>query len=49
MILEDEYNLIRFCSPPQGIILGMIYDLETGILLHHTADYTTNLPTEEEA
>lgn len=42
-----EYDVIRFYYRSQGISLGMIYDLETGILLHHTADYTSNLPTEE--
>jgi len=42
-----EYDVIRFYSRSQGITLGMIYDLDTGILLHQTADYTSNLPTEE--
>jgi len=42
-----EYDVIRFYSRSQGITLGMIYDLDTGILLHHTADFTSNLPTEE--
>jgi len=42
-----EYDVIRFYSRSQGMTLGMIYDLDTGILLHHTADYTSNLPTEE--
>lgn len=43
----QEYDVIRFYSRSQGITLGMIYDLDTGILLHHTADFTSNLPTEE--
>lgn len=43
----QEYDVIRFYYRSQGISLGMIYDLETGILLHHTADYTSNLPAEE--
>ena len=30
-----EYDVIRFYSRSQGITLGMIYDLDTGILLHH--------------
>jgi hypothetical protein len=26
--------------------MGMIYDLDTGILLYHTADFTSRLPDE---
>lgn len=41
-----EYDVIRFSFQSQGISLIMIYDLNTGILLHHTADYTSTMPEE---
>lgn len=41
-----EYDVIRFSFQSQGLSMIMIYDLNTGILLHHTADYTSNMPTE---
>jgi len=41
------YNVIRFnFQSNQGIALGMIYDLESGIMLYHTADYSSSLTTE---
>ena len=44
----EQYNIIRFYyKSPQGIELGMIYDLDTGIMLHHTADFTSSFATEE--
>jgi hypothetical protein len=42
-----SYNVIRFnFQSNQGIALGMIYDLESGIMLYHTADYSSSLTTE---
>lgn len=47
-ISGKQYNIIRFYyKSPQGIELGMIYDLETGIMLHHTADFASSFATEE--
>jgi hypothetical protein len=44
----QQYNVIRFYyRSPQGITLGMIYDLDTGIMLHHTADFSSSFATYE--
>jgi hypothetical protein len=44
----QEYDVIRFYyTSPQGIVLGMIYDLNTGIMLHHTADVSSSFSAEE--
>ncbi|HOT06196.1 MAG TPA: hypothetical protein PLI05_00325 [Methanotrichaceae archaeon] len=42
-----QYDIIRFSYRSQGICLIMIYDLETGIMLHHTADFTSSFQTGE--
>jgi hypothetical protein len=41
-----SYNVIRFNFQSQGIALAMIYDLESGIMLYHTADYSSSLTTD---
>jgi hypothetical protein len=42
-----SYSVIRFnFQSNQGIALAMIYDLESGIMLYHTADYSSSLTTE---
>jgi hypothetical protein len=44
----QQYNVIRFYyQSPQGFTLGMIYDLDTGIMLHHTADFASGFATDE--
>ncbi len=44
----QQYDMIRFYyRSPQGITLGMIYDLDTGIMLHHTADFSSSFATDE--
>jgi hypothetical protein len=44
---EKTYNVIRFnFQSIQGIALSMIYDLKSGIMLYHTADYSSSLPTD---
>lgn len=44
----QQYNVIRFYyRSPQGITLGMIYDLDSGIMLHHTADFSSSFATDE--
>ncbi len=44
----QQYNVIRFYfQSSQGIEMGMIYDLNTGILLHHTADITSGFAAGE--
>ena len=44
----QQYNVIRFyVTSSQGIVLGMIYDLDTGILLHHTADFASSFAPED--
>lgn len=44
----QQYNVIRFYyRSPQGITLGMIYDIDTGIMLHHTADISSSFATDE--
>ena len=41
------YNVIRFnFQSNQGIKLGMIYDLNSGIMLYHTADYSSTMTTD---
>ena len=41
------YNVIRFnFQSSQGLSLGMVYDLKSGIMLYHTADYSSSLPTD---
>ncbi|OPY52786.1 MAG: hypothetical protein A4E49_01738 [Methanosaeta sp. PtaU1.Bin112] len=41
------YNVIRFnFQSNQGIALSMVYDLKSGIMLYHTADYSSSLPTD---
>ncbi|HPS91746.1 MAG TPA: hypothetical protein PKV33_06285 [Methanothrix sp.] len=41
------YNVIRLnFQSNQGIALGMVYDLNSGIMLYHTADYSSSLTTE---
>jgi hypothetical protein len=41
------YNVIRFnFQSNQGIALGMIYDLKSGIMLYHTADYSSSMATD---
>lgn len=42
-----NYDVIRFYYQSEGISMGMIYDLDTGILLHHTADFTSRLPDDK--
>lgn len=43
----QQYNVIRFnYQSPQGISLGMIYDLDTGIMLYHTADFTSSMAVD---
>jgi hypothetical protein len=43
-----QYNVISFnYRSSQGIDLGMIYDLDSGIMLHHTADFASSFATEE--
>ena len=44
----QQYDVIRFYyTSPQGIVLGMIYDLNTGVMLHHTADVSSSFAAEE--
>ncbi len=44
----QQYNVIRFyVTSSQGFVLGMIYDLDTGILLHHTADFASSFAPED--
>jgi hypothetical protein len=44
----QQYNVIRFYyTSSQGIVLGMIYDLDTGIMLHHTADFASSFDADE--
>lgn len=46
----QQYEVIRFYyQSPQGFTLGMIYDLGTGFMLHHTADFSSSFATEEGA
>jgi hypothetical protein len=41
------YKVIRFnFQSNQGIKLGMIYDLNSGIMLYHTADYSSIMTTD---
>ena len=43
----QQYDVIRFYyTSSQGIVLGMIYDLDTGIMLHHTADFASRFAPE---
>jgi hypothetical protein len=45
---DKTYNVIRFnFQSNQGIALGMVYDLKSGIMLYHTADYRSSMATEE--
>jgi hypothetical protein len=44
----QQYDVIRFYyTSPQGIVLAMIYDLDSGIMLHHTADVSSSFAAEE--
>ncbi len=43
----QQYNVIRFYYTSQGIVLGMIYDLNSGIMLHHTADFASSFAPED--
>lgn len=44
----QQFNVIRFyITSSQGFVLGMIYDLDTGILLHHTADLASSFAPED--
>ena len=44
----QQYNVIRFYyTSSQGIVLCMIYDLDTGIMLHHTADFASSFAPED--
>lgn len=44
----QQFNVIRFyVTSSQGFVLGMIYDLDTGILLHHTADFASSFAPED--
>ncbi|MDD4651735.1 MAG: hypothetical protein PHQ34_05845 [Methanothrix sp.] len=41
------YNVIRLnFQSSQSLSLGMVYDLKSGIMLYHTADYSSSLPTD---
>ena len=49
-LFGQQYNVIRFhLQSSQGIEMGMIYDLNTGILLHHTTDVASGFVPEEGA
>ena len=41
-----QYDIIRFYYQSVGISLAMIYDLDSGIMLYHTADFTSSMAAE---
>jgi hypothetical protein len=44
----QQYNVIRFYyTSSQGFVLGMIYDLDSGLMLHHTADFASSFAPED--
>lgn len=46
----QQYDVIRlYYTSSQGIVLGMIYDLDSGIMLHHTVDFTSSFAPENGA